>query len=251
MKDYANYAKGSISMSKDKVFIDTVERVINNNDINYIVESGTYMGTGSTRTISDILAKNKKKVTKFYTIEVDNTFYRKAKKNLKKYPFVEPIWGLSVDPEEAIRFVNTDDAISNHEKYPDVFIDTLINPVEFYTNEIKGQLSRTGIKPGLLDKIFKKKTLSKEKFQTNVFKELLPKIKNSKPIILLDSAGGIGLLEFNTVLEYMGNNEFIIILDDIHHLKHFRSLAYIENSQKFTIINKSIQDGWVIASYKP
>ncbi|MEO7306363.1 MAG: hypothetical protein ABIR78_15055 [Ferruginibacter sp.] len=251
MKDYASYAKGSISMSKDTVFIDTVESIINKNDISYIVESGTYMGTGSTRTISDILVKTKKNIKKFYTIEVDNAFFRKAKKNLKKYLFVEPIWGISIDPEEAIQFVNSDDAIMNHEKYPDVFIDTLNNPVEFYTNEIRGQFSRTSLKPNLWDKIFKQRALSEEKFRTNVFSELLPKIKDTNPIILLDSAGGIGLLEFNTVLKYMSNNKFIIILDDIHHLKHFRSLAYIENSPNFIIINKSIQDGWVIASYQP
>lgn len=251
MKDYSSYAKGSISMSKDTLFIDTVESIINMYDISYIVESGTYMGTGSTRTIADILVKNKKAIKKFYTIEVDNTFFRKAKKNLKKYSFVEPIWGISVDPEEAIKFVNTDEAIVHHEKYPEVFIDTLNNPVEFYTNEIRGQFSRTSLKPNLWDKIFKQKGLAQEKFRTNVFNELLPKIKNNNPIILLDSAGGIGLLEFNTVMKYMSNDEFIIILDDIHHLKHFRSLAYIENSPNFTIINKSIQDGWVIANYKP
>jgi len=251
MKDYSLYAKASVSMSKDHTFITTIESIINNNDINYIVESGTYIGTGSTRTISDILAKTTKNLKKFYTIEVDNTFFRKAKKNLKKYSFVEPIWGISVDPEVAINFVNSDEAIVNHQKYPDVFIDTLINPVEFYTNEIKGQFSRLSVKPTLWDRIFKQKTLSEEKFQKNVFKDLLPKIKNSNPIILLDSAGGIGWLEFKTVMEYMRNDPFIIILDDIHHLKHFRSLEYIENSEKFTIINKSIQDGWVIANYKP
>lgn len=251
MKDYSLYAGASVSMSKDQKFIDTIESIINQNDISYIVESGTYMGTGSTKTIADILEKNRKNITKFYTIEVDNTFFRKAKKNLKKYPFVEPIWGISVDPDVAINFVNSDDAIANHEKYPDVFIDTLNNPVEFYTNEIKGQFSRISIKPGLWDKIFKRKTLAEERFQANVFKELLPKIKNSNPIILLDSAGGIGWLEFNTVMEYMKHNSFIIILDDIHHLKHFRSLAYIEASKNFTLINKSIQDGWVIAKYQP
>ncbi len=168
-----------------------------------------------------------------------------------KYSFVEPIWGISVDPEDAIRFVSTDDAIANHQQYPDVFIDTLVNPVEFYTNEIKGKFSQINVKPGLWNKIFRKKASSEEKFQENVFKTLLPKVRNFNPIILLDSAGGIGWLEFKTMLEYMSNNPFFIILDDIHHLKHFRSLRHVENSPKFTILNKSIEDGWVIASYKP
>lgn len=251
MKEYSSYAKASVSMSKDQVFIDTVESIINKNEISYIVESGTYIGTGSTRTIAEILLKNKKTIQKFYTIEVDNTLFLKAKKNLKKYAFVEPIWGISVDPDVAIKFVSSDDAIANHQQYPDVFIDTLENPVEFYTNEIKGQFSKTHAKPSLWNKIFHRKALSEEQFLENVFKTLLPRVKNFNPIILLDSAGGIGWLEFKTVMEYMNSSPFIIILDDIHHLKHFRSLDYIEKSQKFSILNKSIEDGWVIASYKP
>lgn len=250
MKDYAQYIKSSISMSKDQDFINTLEEIIKNNKIRYIVESGTYIGTGSTKTIADILLKNESTINKFYTIEVDDSFFQKAKKNLKKYSFVEPIWGLSVDPDEAIRFIRTDDAIINHEKHPDIFIDTLNNPIDFYTNEIKGQLSKTNKKGNFLNRLFSNNTLQKG-FRTNIFKDLLPAIKNTNPIILLDSAGGIGMLEFNTVLDLMRNNSFIIILDDIHHLKHFRSLAYIENSPNFTIINMSIQDGWAIASYNP
>jgi hypothetical protein len=251
MKDYSQYAHASVSMSKDQEFIDAIATLFRNNKIEYIVESGTYMGTGSTKTIADLVLQNKVPIKTLYTIEVDRKLFSKAIKNLRKYPFVTPIWGISVDPEEAIKFVNTDDAIQNHEKYPDVFIDTLNNPVQFYISELNGQLSQTSKPEGFFSKIFSNNVSPKESFEKNVFKRILLGVKECNPLILLDSAGGIGFLEFNTVLDYLKEKKFIIILDDIHHLKHFRSLAYIENSKNFTVLNKSPQHGWVIAMYKP
>lgn len=249
MKNYAEYSKGSISMSKDKKFLKTIDEVFNEYDIKVIVESGTFKGTGSTTTIAEAVIKNNIALESFYTIEVDYNFYKIAKKNLKKFKFVHPLWGLSVDQDKAISFIQNDDAIINHSNYPDVYIDTLNNPAEFYLNEINGQLSRSVKKKYRFSNFFNIRR-NKDEFLKNVFDTLLPKIKTKSLLILLDSAGGIGYLEFKTVLQYLVNSEFIIILDDVHHLKHFRSLQFIRESSNFKILNESLEDGWVIARYK-
>ena len=248
MKDYAAYPRSSISMSKDEKFLNTIDGIFRDNVITTIIESGTFKGTGSTTTIAESVVRNKVDIECFYTIEVDYRFYTIAKKNLKKYKFIHPIWGLSVDQNKAISFIENDDAIKNHSNYPDVYIDTLNNPVEFYLNEINGQLSKTEKKKPFFLSLFADSKKHTE-FAKNVFATLLPKVQTQTSLILLDSAGGIGFLEFKTVLEYLADAEFIIILDDIHHLKHFRSLQFIRESGNFKILNESLADGWVVAKY--
>ena len=48
----------------------------------------------------------------------------------------------------------------------------------------------------------------------------------------------------------MKNKNYYILLDDTHHLKHFRGLDIIKNRGDFTIINSSDKNGWVLAHHK-
>ena len=75
--------------------------------------------------------------------------------------------------------------------------------------------------------------------RTLYWKDLLA--RTLKPIRMigrsvLDSAGGIGRLEFQTMLETMGSTSYALFLDDTHHLKHFRSLQAIRSSPDFRLI---------------
>jgi hypothetical protein len=46
----------------------------------------------------------------------------------------------------------------------------------------------------------------------------------------------------------MRNKSYYLVLDDIHHLKHFRSKEYIENHpEEFNLISMDIEAGWLIA----
>jgi hypothetical protein len=60
--------------------------------------------------------------------------------------------------------------------------------------------------------------------------------KQHRPLIVLDSAGGIGYLEFLTTLKVMGNAEYMLLLDDVHHLKHFRGLRDLRTNKSFEIL---------------
>ena len=48
----------------------------------------------------------------------------------------------------------------------------------------------------------------------------------------------------------MKNKNYYILLDDTHHLKHFRGYEIIKNRGDFTIINASEKNGWVLAYHK-
>ena len=252
MKLYSEYPFASISMSKDNKFKQVITQLLQEGQVKSIVESGTYNGLGSTTMLCELIAENNITLNHFYTIEVEEPIYNQAVLNLKKYPFVKPLWGMSLSKEECLNFIEHDEAINNHEKYPDIFIDSIENPKEFYKNEIEGSLSiKIPDKKSIIVTIrsfFQKPSIRKPVPQ-NCFKRYIPLIENDCPIILLDSAGGVGLLEFQTVMSLMKDKTFYLILDDVHHLKHFRSLDFVRKNNSFNILAESLEQGWVIAKY--
>ena len=83
-----------------------------------IIESGTYLGTGSTRELAEIIIElGKQDEFSFYTLEAKWWVYEQAKNNLKKYPFVQSLHALSFNLEEGLDFISNDDMIKNHQNY--------------------------------------------------------------------------------------------------------------------------------------
>lgn len=250
MKNYSDYEYSSVSMSTDASFIENIEKIFADNYITDILESGSYLGKGSTVILADAVIKSGKAFPNFVTLEVDYELFKKARNNLKKYPFVKPIWGISIAKNEAIDFIKNDDAIIHHEQFEDIYIDNIKDPLNFYLNEVDGQLSKIIFRENVIKKIIKKLFVEKApRFHENYFEKEIPFIKNKTPLILLDSAGGLGFLEFQTVCNLMKGNSFYLILDDIHHLKHFRSYEILKTNNDFVIIAEEKKHGWVIAKY--
>ncbi len=252
MKLYVNYQYASVSMSKDADFIEAVKKVFQQYPVQNIIESGTYMGTGSTVILANALkdAGRLSSFGQFYTLEVDFYLYNRAKKNLETHPFVKPVWGMSVTKEEALRFIQADDVLKDHTAYENIFIDDIADPVGFYTNEINGELSNVSLEEQKVVKLKLKLKRLVTTFHEGFFDKTIPAIKNEFPLFLLDSAGGIGWLEFQKVVQLMVDEEYILILDDTHHLKHFRSLQYIQQNKAFTILASNALHGWVIAHHR-
>jgi hypothetical protein len=85
----------------------------------------------------------------------------------------------------------------------------------------------------------------------NLLSDILPPMADKNPLILLDSAGGIGFLEFNKVKEIMGDNPYTLVLDDTHHVKHHRSKLSIHQDPNFKIVYNDDVHGRLIAIHKP
>lgn len=239
MKLYSSKSTASISFGKNEKLKSLLREI---DGINYIVETGTYLGTSSTSVLADIFG-SKKDFKVLYTCEADWYFYENAKRNLSRYPFVTCLYGLSIAFAEARDFITVDEAILNHNKVPDVYIDDIRNPLQFYLNELDGKLSNHNYT--IKDKI--KKILKKK--EDGILNRLLPSILGFRNLIVLDSAGGIGYLEFKKVIEILKNEEFYLLLDDIDHLKHFRSFNYIKSSENFKVLGEDLIEGWVLAKY--
>jgi hypothetical protein len=240
MKDYNKYKNVSKAMRQDPKLIQCLEDLAKFQNINYIVETGTYNGLGSTTMIAKAFEKSSS-LKKFFTIEINYPDYKKAKKNLSHFSFVNCLYGCSVNLTEALDFVSHDNAILNHEAYPDIYIDHSSDPVGFYTYELTGGWDKAR------GNIFKR--LLRKQPQSELLKKLLNRYLEYTLLVVLDSAGGVGQMEFSLVSSIMKDHPHFLLLDDIHHLKHFRSYGEIKSNKKYKILGLSTEDRWVIAQY--
>lgn len=243
MQLYTDYKQSSISMSDDELFQETLQKLFAQHRIDTIIETGTFIGKGSTRTISQAFPAARPPKN-YFTIEANLAFHILACFNLRHWNFVKPLWGATVAKEKALRFIQNDESLRHHERYPAVFIDDLQDPVGFYTAEIEGKLG--GHPLVNLTAWFGDTFLNRPE---DLLYQLLLKWQDSAPLVVLDSAGGIGWLEYQTVRDTLGNKPYWLILDDIHHLKHFRSLADVQSRSDFQIIQYSLEHGWLVAEH--
>jgi hypothetical protein len=113
---------------------------------------------------------------------------------------------------------------------------------------LSGEFGYTRFKlVNLIFKYFENRDKKKYFGGEDLLKKFVSKYKKEVPLILLDSAGGIGLLEFKIVTETMGSDPYYLLLDDINHLKHFRSFKEIKENPSFTILAENVESGWVFA----
>lgn len=242
MKLFSEYAHANIGMLHDEAIIDTLNNFVKDHTIDVIIETGTNLGLGSTKMLAEAF---KNKDIELHTIEVNYPIFLQAKENLKKYSSVTCHYGCSSGIKEAIDFIEKDDAILFHENYPDYFIDSTSEPVKFYTKEIRGILDLNR------GKISRLKSFFKPTLKENLLPSLIEKNKNKNLLIVLDSAGGTGKLEFEITKKSLIQKSFHVLLDDTHHLKHFRSIQEIKSDPRWTIIGSSDKHGWMLASYVP
>jgi len=237
MELYSNAPGASIIMGDDPHLIKKLDELLKKYNVDVVIESGTFVGTGSTKFLAEAFCRNKFPKS-FSTIEVNFTNWLHANVNLLPFPFIDCHWGCSVNLAGALEFIKNDEMVVNHEKYQGIYIDDVEDPVGFYTREILGQIEII------------KKTMEDESTKMlwegeDLLGRLLEVHKTHAPLIVLDSSGGMGFLEFQWVVQKMGDFPYLMLLDDTIHIKHFRSLQYIRSSPEFSIFAEG--HNWVIA----
>jgi hypothetical protein len=246
MKLYSEYQNASISMKDDEQLRKTLRKVVEEDKIKHLIETGTHHGLGSTSLIAESFPQDSPPEL-FVTIEANWTSWRKARRNLFRFSFVQPLWGKSVNTKEALNFIQNDDLLHNHKDYKDVFIDNVDDPVTFYSDEILGNLGIGRFKfirsiGEMIDRVFHYKG-------QDLLKHYLIQFREKKPLVILDSAGGVGFLEFSILMDIMGSYPFLLLLDDIHHVKHYRSYTHVRSDPSFSMISVNEQAGWLLASH--
>jgi len=247
MKLYSEYSLGSISMHDSPELRQLLSQAIVRERIVHVIETGTYEGLGSTRFLAETFASTMAPKS-FVTIETNWRSWRRARRNLRRFPFVRPPWGRSLRTRQALEFLETDQCLREHERYPDIFIDNVEDPVTFYRREIAGGV-------GDVPKSLHRRAL-RELHRVvyyrgeGLLERCLRRVRDECPLVVLDSAGGVGWLEFQTLTTVMQQRRYHLLLDDVHHLKHFRSLARIRSDPAFRIIGLDERHGWVLATHE-
>jgi hypothetical protein len=172
-------------------FKNTIDTILSQSKIDEIIETGTYHGDGSTK----IFANTDKYV---FTIECNYQNWIISSNNLINNPNVCVIHGLSLNREELIKGLlneNFDINTTYDSNYPKTF----------YMREISQQVTVENALDIFVD-------------------------NNRYQLVFLDSAGGIGYLEFKKFMSY--NKSYlknkVLILDDISHIKHIRSVEFLK-----------------------
>lgn len=186
------------SMKAGTAFMDKITQLIEQNKLMYIIETGCYLGDGTTAAINRALTG----AESVYSIEVNPGFIATAQ---RKYVSIEFLLGLSI-PRDMVPDtlpVLPDHVIVDHEDK---------NRLEKYAQEIDFNVPDCKLLDALM-------------------------FVNFHPdLVILDSAGHIGWEEFNYLLS-LAKGEYYIALDDTNHIKHYRSVEYIKSHpEKFEII---------------
>lgn len=210
----------TLSLAADEDLRYALEKALRHYWIRHVVETGTHHGTGSTRFVWNVFRHYGIAPESFVTIEVDHASWSEATKNLADTT-VRCRWGLSVKYDDAVLWVQTDPMLEHPEFYPDVYGDGDGDMRSVYLEELRGALF--GIAPT-------------ERPHDNLLVPALLPIRTQHPLVILDSAGGIGLLEFHIVASTLADQSYLLLLDDIHHVKHVRSMDIIRGDPHWTVL---------------
>jgi hypothetical protein len=224
-----------------------LKRTLDTERITHVLESGTYLGLGSTTWIAESFAASRSPDV-FVTIEINWQNWRQARLNLRRFSFVRPLWGRTVTAKAALHFLENDNLLRNPDQYPEIFIDRG-DPLRLYREEVLGGNERVLDGPRILLRFVFDRFFSYA--GEGLLEKYLVRFQMTNPLIILDSAGGIGFLEFSIVRSVMRRRPYLLLLDDINHLKHFRSYEQIKKDPKFSILGLDESRGWLLARHLP
>jgi len=197
-----------------------------------IIETGTYLGNGTTRIVATALRDAGLVDTTFYSIECNPLHHRQAYCNLDQaglLPFVKPLLGLSV-PRNLLPSVES------------ILDDTVRNVVEDGIFVDHQEQDRAGL--------YYRETDFPD-IPEDLIGACLEQFGSRPDLVLLDSAGHMGSVEFEYVVERL-QGECYLVLDDIRHVKHYRSFQMLQKDPRFTVITSSDEKfGFCIARFNP
>jgi hypothetical protein len=188
-------------MSAKEEFCFAITELIKGRKLKKIIETGTYLGEGTTKAIADALIGDEI----VYSIEVNPKYYEVARKK-NRDTCINFLLGLSI-PRPMLPIDMTYDVPDN------IIVDHLDhNRNELYKREVN----------------FKVRDM--------MLHYALEKMQFQPDLVILDSAGHIGFVEFLELMKY-AEAPFYLALDDTNHIKHYQSVQWLEQYNFDRIFN--------------
>lgn len=211
-------------------FARTIRWVIRHIKPKRVIETGTYQGTGTTAVIASSLRDAGLRGSQFFSIEVNPKHAARARQNLSLRGLeVEILNGLSV-PRQLLPSLEQIEA----NLVQSVLADGLVVDHE-EPDRARLYFSETDY-PDLPD---------------DLLGHVLRQFDDRPDFVLLDSGGHMGFVEFRYLIDSV-RAPCVIALDDIGHVKHFRSYGTIERDDRFEVLTVSEEKfGFCIARFDP
>ncbi len=228
-EDYS-VEKNLTQIDAESVFSKEINKIFTKIKPTKIIETGTYLGTGTTKIIASALKKLELGKNQFFSIEVNENNYKQAIQNITNdglSNYVTLLHGLSLPRKMLPSIEEIDKSTVKEVEFDDIFVDHKENErAKLYYDETNF-----------------------ESVEDNMLEKCLISFEYKPDFILLDSGGHIGNLEFNYLIEKL-RKDCIIALDDINHIKHKKSFLQIKSDPRFEIITSSEEKfGFCIAKF--
>ncbi|MHC5060099.1 MAG: glycosyltransferase [Planctomycetota bacterium] len=226
----ADYVPHGAKIDTESSFAKSIEKFFERIHPKRIIETGTYLGTGTTTVIARALKKLALDDAVFYTIEVNPQHYLRARQHLVENDFnVRCLNGLSVPRSMLPSREDIRQRTVTNIECEGIFVDHKeTERVTLYYKET----DFTDVPDNLLYKCLEQFDFRPE-------------------FVLLDSAGHMGNVEFNYLVANLRGSCYIG-LDDIYHVKHHKSYEQIKNDSRFELVMSSREKfGFCIAKYTP
>lgn len=213
----------STVITKNTRFASYIIELIKERMIRRVLETGTHKGTGSTQIFLEAFRRARINDYELVTLECNPKLAEEARRNLAGTK-VQVMNCLSVPRY----LLPSPQALKDEwEMAKKNGIDvTPGQPGDFY-RETNFDVPDRGLLRAL-----------------NIFSE-------TPELIFLDSCGGLGFIEFTTLMIYL-QESCIMAFDDSSHIKHYKTLRYIRGNSDFQILREDPDErfGWFVADYK-
>ncbi|MCD6153554.1 MAG: tetratricopeptide repeat protein, partial [Syntrophobacterales bacterium] len=232
VKIASDYDSGGMKIDTEGEFSSRIQSFFKEKQPKKIIETGTYLGNGTTSIIAASLQQFGIEDSKFYTIEVNPKYYHTALNNLRNnglLKYVSPLNGLSVPRKILPTLKEINEQCVKNIEFDDIFVDHQENErALLYYQETNF-----------------------ENLKDDLLGECLKKFDYRPDFVLLDSGGHMGNIEFNYLISQL-RGECYIALDDIYHIKHHKSFLQIQRDPRFELIASSKEKfGFCIAKFAP
>lgn len=213
-------------------FAEAIREVVRTHRPRKIIETGTYLGTGTTKIIASALKEFAVESPEFYSIEVNPNNFIQAQTNLANaglITYVRALLGVSVPRTMLPTIAELEERFVRNIQFSDCYIDHKEHErAILYYKETDFQ----GIPEDLL-------------------RESLAKFDYKPDFVLLDSGGHMGNVEFNYLLSLL-KGPCHIALDDVFHVKHALSFKQMKSDPRFKIITHGKEKfGFAVAEFDP
>jgi len=228
LKVAEEYVKNGMMIQENSAFAEAIGQVIREYRPKKILETGTYLGQGTTAVIAEAMKQNGIDGT-FFTIEVNPRYHAQAKAYLESrgYP-VQALCGLSI-PRRLLPSCEQIQQATTAVQDESLFVD---HPEPVRVQRYYQETDFPDVPDDLLGKC-------------------LADFDGRPDLVLLDSAGHLGWIEFQYLLERL-KGPCILALDDINHIKHHRSFQHMQKDSRFEILVSSNEKfGFCIARFDP